>query len=145
MEVLTPSSHSATDQLRTLASIARAATSGLARPQRALLDGYQRVIFETDLDIDALTEVTPAQLAEQVDDPAQALQLIRFMVVLALADGPPSAVQMELLTAYARALGVDEPAVDVIGHLARGHRRRFRIAFLRRSHMRHYMKKHRTA
>lgn len=140
MEVVTPSPHSAPDQMRALASLARTATNGLARPQRALLDAYQRVIFGTQVDFDADSEVSAAELVEQVDDPTHALQLVRFMVVLAIADGPPSSVQMERLTEYARALGVEEPAVEVIGHLARGHLRRFRIAFMRRSHMRHYMK-----
>ena len=47
---------------------------------------------------------------------------------------------MSLLSAFRAALGVEEPAIDVIGHLARGRRARFRLAFLRRSHVRHYLR-----
>jgi hypothetical protein len=140
MDVLPPSPHSAERQIGALATIARAATNGFSRPQRALLKAFQEVVFATAFDVDALDDVDAQSLADQVDVPAQGRQLVRFMVVLALTDGPPSRAQMEWLRAYARALHVDEPAVNVIDHLARGHRLRFRIAFMRRSHMRHYMK-----
>ncbi len=140
MEVLTPSPHSVERQLRALATVARAATNGFSRPQRALLMAFQEVVFATALDVDELDDVGAQELADQVDVPGEARQLVRFMVVLALADGSPSAAQMEWLHKYARALHVDEPAVNVIGHLARGHRLRFRLAFMRRSHMRHYLK-----
>jgi hypothetical protein len=104
-----------------------------------MLDAAQKLVLETDLDIDALPPITPAELAGQCDDPAQARQLIRMMVTMSLADGPPSEEQMKLLESFAATLNVDEPAVKVIGHLAKHRLLRFRLAFARRSHLRIYL------
>jgi uncharacterized tellurite resistance protein B-like protein len=140
MELVTADPHSATDQLRALTRVARAARTGLDRPQRALLDAIQRVVMEAHDDIEPLKEISSAELAARAIDPAQALQLIRLMVVMAMADGPPSTPQVSLISDFAAALHVDEPAVKVISHLANGRRRRFRLAFLHRSHIRHYFR-----
>jgi hypothetical protein len=120
--------------------VAGAAEGGLGQPQRALLDAFQRIVLETHQGIETLKPISPEALAAHVDDPAHALQLIRLMVVTCLADGPPSGGQMSLLSAFAAALGVEEPAVTVVGHLAKGRLLRFRLAFMRRSHVRHYLR-----
>jgi tellurite resistance protein len=140
MDLLEPDPQSAPDQLRAIAMVARAAGKGLDSPQRALLDAIQRVVMETDLDLESLLPISPGALAKRVGDSAQARQLIRLMVVMALSDGPPSKEQMSILSSFASAMGVEEPAVEVIGHLAKGRLLRFRLAFMRRSHVRHYLK-----
>ena len=140
MDLLHPGPQSALSQLRALAVVGGAADSGEGPPQRAFLAAVQRVVLRTDLDPDTLKPITPAELAADVPDAAEALQLIRLMVVMAMADGPPSEAQMSLLRGFADALRVEEPAVKVIGHLASGHGLRFRIAFMRRSHMRAYLR-----
>ena len=142
MEFIIPEPHSAPYQFRALTMIARAAKGGLGQPQRALLDAVQQVVMETNEDFETLKEISPAELAPGVADPAQALQLIRLMVVVAMADGPPSTDQVSLISGFCAALRVDEPAVKVIGHLAKGRLLRFRLAFLRRSHVRHYFRNH---
>jgi hypothetical protein len=140
MELIHPEPHSAPDQIRALAMVARAANQGLGQPQRALLDAIQQVVTDTHEDIEALKEISPDELAPVITAPASALQLTRLMVVVAMADGPPSTNQVSLISDFAAALQVDEPAVKVIGHLAKGRRMRFRLAFLRRSHIRHYFR-----
>ena len=140
MHLLEPESHSAPYQLRAMTMVARAAGKGLDQPQRALLDAIQRVVLETDLDIESLLPISPEELATRVGDLPQARQLIRLMVVMALSDGPPSKEQMSILSSFASAMGVEEPAVKVIGHLAKGRVLRFRLAFMRRSHVRHYLR-----
>jgi len=140
MDLLRSDRQSAPHQLRALTMVARAARSGLGQPQRALLDGIQRLILETDEDVAVPAEISPDELAARVPDAAQARQLVRLMVVMSVVDGPPSDSQMSLLARYATALRVDEPAVKVIGHLAKGRLLRFRIAFMRRSHARHYIR-----
>jgi tellurite resistance protein len=140
MDLLEPDAQSAPDQLRAMTMVARAAGNGLDRPQRALLDAIQKVVMKTELDIESLPSISPEELATRVDDPAVARQLIRLMVVMALSDGPPSKEQMSLLSSFARAMGVEEPAVKVIGYLAKGRLLRFRLAFMRRSHVRHYLR-----
>lgn len=127
-------------ELRAMAMVTRAATNGLAQPQRAMLDAMQRLVLETDLDVECLPPIAPEELAGQCEDAAQSRQLIRWMVTLCLADGPPSQAQMVLLRSFATALEVDEPAVEVVGHLASHRLLRFRLAFARRSHVRTYFR-----
>jgi len=140
MDLLKTGPELAPDALRALTSVARAASNGLGPPQRAMLDAAQRVVLETDLDLESLKPIEPEALARRLDDPAQARQLVRLMVALCLADGPPSEEQMSLVSAFATALHVEEPSVGVIAHLAKGRRLRFRFAFLRRSHIRSYLR-----
>jgi hypothetical protein len=140
MDLVHPGPASAKAQLHALAMVAAAAGNGFGAPQRCFLEAIGEVVLVTGEDSSAPKPITPGELAGQVEVPAEALQLIRLMVVMAVCDGPPSEAQMALLRGFARGLGVEEPAVQVIGHLARGNVRRFRIAFLRRSHIRQYMR-----
>ncbi len=125
---------------RAMTTVCRAARSGLARPQRAMLAAAQRLVLETDLEVESLAPISPEELAQHLDDPAQALQLVRLMVAMSLADGPPSLEQVALLSSFASAAGVEEPSIDVVRHLAKGRLRRFRLAFLRHSHLRTYLR-----
>jgi tellurite resistance protein len=127
-------------ELRALAMVARSAASGLGQAQRAMLDAVQQLVLETDLPVDSLPPVRPEELVSQLDDPAQARQLIRLMVAMSLADGPPSPAQVAHLEAFAAALRVEEPAVGVVAHLAKRRLRRFRLAFMRHSHVRTYLR-----
>ena len=140
MDFLRPGPERAPQELRALLAVARAASNGLGRPQRALLDALQRLLLETDLDVETLDPIAPEELALQLDDPHEARQLVRLMVALCLADGPPSPAQVSLVSAFAGALRVREPAVGVVAHLAKGRRLRFRLAFLRHSHIRIYLR-----
>lgn len=126
--------------LRTMTQVAGAAGNGLGKPQHALLDAAQQVVLETSLEIEGLAPIEPAAISRHLRDPAQARQLIRMLVMISLAEGPPSPKQFALISSFAAALGVDEPSVGVIRHLAEGRIRRFRLAFLRRSHIRQYLR-----
>lgn len=138
MDVLTPTREAAPPQLRALVTVARAAEDGLGKPQRAVIDAAQRLMLETDLRLDEQETIAPVELANHVRDPADAHQLIRLMLLTSLAGGPPTRVQTDLISRFADALDVEEPAVKVMRHLARGEMRRFRIGFYRRSHLRTY-------
>lgn len=140
MDLLRPESARAPYALRALTMVARAAAQGLAQPQRAMLRALQQVVLCSELDVDVLEPTSPEALATHVDDPRQARQLIRFMVAVSLADGPPSLAQVSLMSSFAAALGVDEPSVAVVRHLAKGRLLRFRLAFLRHSHVRAYLR-----
>ncbi len=141
MDLLTPDPHAAAIHAAALTRLGHAARDGLGPAQQALLRAIGRRVLGTEVDPSATPpDLTPRELAEATPDPALARQLIRLMVTVALADGPPSLAQIEQLRAAQTALQVREPAVDVIAHLARGHVRRFRAAFLRRSHIRAYLR-----
>ena len=140
MKLRRPTPRSTTHQLRALVTIARAARNGFGRPQRALVRAMQVVIFRTNEDLDDLRPISPTELGTRVEDHDEALQLVRLMTVVCVADGPPRRDQVSLVADFADALAVEEPAVKVISHLARGQLLRFRLAFLRRSHLRHYFR-----
>lgn len=140
MDFLKPGPELAPYELRAMTMVTRAARSGLGRPQRAMLEAAQRLLLETDLDVDTLPPITPEELASHLDDSAQARQLVRLMAAMSLADGPPSQEQVDLLTSFAKALGVKEPAVKVMRPLAKGRMLRFRLAFFRHSHLRIYLR-----
>jgi tellurite resistance protein len=140
MELLKTGPEAAPYALRAMATVARAAESGLGQPQRAILDAVQRLVLETDHDVGKSSPITPEELAGHLDDAAQARQLVRLMVAISLADGPPSLDQVSLLSSFAAALGVEEPSVGVVRHLAKKRLLRFRLAFARHSHVRTYLR-----
>jgi len=140
MELFRPDPVSIPHQLRALSTIARTARDGFGLPQQALLRAMRDVLFPATQTLENLQPISPAELAAHLNDDDQALQLIRLMTVLCVADGLPSREQVSLVADFAEALAVEEPAVKVITYLAKGQLLRFRLAFLRRSHIRHYFR-----
>jgi len=140
MRLVRPDPDSTSFQLRALVTIARTASEGFGPPQRALVRAMRDVIFCTSEDIEDLQYISAEELTSHVDDGEQALQLVRLMIIVCVADGIPTRNQLSLVTEFARALSVQEPAIEVITYLAKGQRLRFRVAFLRRSHIRHYFR-----
>ncbi|WP_428267544.1 hypothetical protein [Haliangium sp.] len=139
MDLVTPPPSAAPVGLRAMAMVARAAQGGLVDTHRVLLDTAQRLLLRTELDIDMLSEVDAATLAQHFDDPALARQLIRGMIVMSLAVGPAAPAQIELIGRFAAELGVDEPAIRAIEHLARKEMVRFVLDLHRRSNLRDYI------
>ena len=140
MEFLKPGPELAPYELRAMTMVTRAAAAGLGQPQLAMLDAAQRLVLETDSEVETLSAITPEELASHFDDPSQARQLIRLMVAMSLADGPPTKEQVALLSSFAAALGVEEPSVGVVRHLAKKRLLSFRLAFMRHSHVRTYLR-----
>jgi len=140
MDFLEPAPELAHHQLRAMMMIMRAARNGFSRPQRAMLDAAQELVLHTKVDAETLAPIDADELASHCSDPTEARQLIRFMVTMSLADGPPSAAQMNLLHSFAAALNIKEPAITVVGHLAKNRVLRFKLAFARRSHLRVYIR-----
>ncbi len=139
MKLIAPPPSAAPFGLSALMMVARAAEGGLVPTHRVLLDTVQRMLLGTNLDVDALPAVGAATLAKHFEDPALARQLIRAMVIVSLAVGPATPAQTELIVGFARQLGVDEPAVRAIEHLAHEERVRFLLDFHRRSNLRDYI------
>ena len=139
MKLITPPASVAPFGLRAMAMVARAAPGGLGDTQRTMLDTVQRVMLGTDLDIDTLPSIDFETLAEHFSNPTLSCQLIRGMVVLSLAVGPPSDDQIELVSHFAHALGVDEPAIRTVEHLAREELVTFLLDLHRRSNLREYL------
>lgn len=100
-----------------------------------VLYGAQRALLHTDVPLDDLPPIEPAELAARMIDPEIRRQFIQGMLVLALADGAPSDAQMTLIESFADALGVDRPELHTLRLLADQHMTLFRLDFLRHSHI----------
>ena len=122
-----------------MAAVARAGENGLRDVHRALLTAAQKVILKTDIELDHLSPIEPAELAVKFTEQALSEQLVRGMVVMSLAEGPSTTAQVEKIKKFAKALKVDEPAVKVIYDLAEENILIFRLDFFRRSHLKDYI------
>lgn len=134
MQILHPDPKQALAGLRAMRMLGEAhGTFGVAT--RNLLDAAQKHILRTDYDLDTLTPITPEELAKVFVDSALARQFAQGLTVVSLAEGPPTEAQGRLMRSFAKALGVDEPAVKVLLELADHHMVLFRLDFMRRSHL----------
>jgi len=134
MRLLRPGPTEAEAGLRAMHQLAMA-RGEIGAASRALIAAAQRHVLHTDFDIDGLRPIAADELAAAFRDPALARQFVQGMTVVSLADGPPTEAQGRLMTSYARALGVDEPAVRVMNELANHHTVLFKLDFMRRSHL----------
>jgi hypothetical protein len=134
MQLLRPEPSEAEAALRAMRQLATA-RGEFGAASRNLIAAAQRRVLHTDIDIDSLPPISPDELAASFHDPALARQFVQGMMVVSLADGPTTEAQAKLMSAYARALEVDEPGLRVLGELAHHHMVLFRLDFLRRSHI----------
>ncbi len=139
MNIVTPPLSVAPYGLSAITMVARAAESGLVDTHRTLITTIQQMILHSDLDSEALPQVSPETLAQYFSDPVLARQLIRGMIVMSLAVGPANSRQMELINRFATAMAVQEPAVRAIEHLAHEELVRFVLDLHRRSNLRDYI------
>jgi hypothetical protein len=135
MRLMQPGPTQAEAGLRAMRQLALA-RGEFGAASRALIDAAQRQVLHTDFDIDTLPPISPEELAAAFHDvPPLARQFVQGMTVASLADGPPTEAQARLMSTYARALGLDEPAVRVLKELANHHMTLFKLDFMRRSHI----------
>lgn len=138
MKLITPEPETARSHLQALQAVAHAATGGCEQPQRALLGACANLPFQLETDLETVPPASRVSLNRLRGSSEEVRQLVRLMLMVSLAGGQPSAEQMTLIEDSARELGVDEPAVGIVRLLAEGRRLRFRIGFMRRSHIRNY-------
>ncbi|MCZ6852908.1 MAG: hypothetical protein O7G86_03215, partial [Gammaproteobacteria bacterium] len=124
--------------MHALVEVAQAGSNGLAQPQLAILEAVQKVLFKTDIDLEHSVAGSNLSLQEATQSHEEGLQLVRLMLIVSLADGPPTIEQINIIERASQELGVNEPATGVLRHLARNRRLRFRVGFMRRSHIRNY-------
>lgn len=134
MDLVTPPPQVVPFGLRAMHTIGTV-DGGLKPAARAVIAAAQKLILKSDLDIDSLAPITPAELAAHIPDRAIARQLVTGMTVVSLADGMPRAETFALVEGFARALQVDEPWLRAIHRLAEQHMLIFRLDFMRRSHI----------
>jgi hypothetical protein len=142
MQLLRPSPSNVPYGLRAMKMIALAGASGVVTPAVAnMLGGAQRVLLATDIPLEPLPPIEAPELArafagEGADGGrALATQLVQGMLMVSLADGPPTRAQMALIDGFAEALGVEGPELRTMRLLADEHMLFFRLHFLRHSHI----------
>ena len=74
--------------------------------QQAMIAAANRILG-ANLDLDALPEVAPDELAQTVEDPQLRRQIIQGMIVLSLLDEEAERDELTLIEAYAIALDVE--------------------------------------
>lgn len=125
MRLATPAPELVPFALRAVKTVAT--THGALHPtQRSMLELAQRLILGTQIDIDGLAPITPAELAAAIPLPEARERIIRGMVLLCLARGEVTREDASAIEGYAHALGVTEHAVTNVRQLAEG-----RLALLR--------------
>jgi ubiquinone biosynthesis protein Coq4 len=115
-----PSPHLVPFGLRAAKTVATA-RAAMHPTQRTMIDLAQRLILHTDVDVDALTPITPAELAAVIPSQQGAERVIRGMVLTCLARGEVSREDAADIERFARALHVEEHSVDHLRQLAEGH------------------------
>jgi hypothetical protein len=103
--------------LGALKTVALCDSIDLDPSERDLLSAVQRV-FGTDLDLDRIEALGPAEVARRIADPAIRRQLVCALIVVSLIDGEASPEEAALVDAFAFALGVEERAVRNLRQLA---------------------------
>lgn len=139
MQLITPSPEQALAGLRAMRTLADAGTP-LGPAATAMIAAAQRNLLHVHLDVATLAPIGPGELAVAFPDPALARQLMQAMVLVAIADDRPEPARMAAVARFAAALGVDEPGLDAIRHLADEHMLMFRLDFYRRWHLRDAIK-----
>src|SRR5262249_1214141 len=117
-----------------------AASGRIGPPQRALMRAAQKVILGIEADIDALPTVTPAELAAGFPGAELRQQFVNGMMVMAVADGPPSPEALAKVNGYAKGLAISGPVLADLPLLAEHHMTPFKLDFLRRGPIAHMLK-----
>ena len=100
--------------------------------QRTAMQLAQQYVLHVEADIDALAPIAPEELAQVFTDPAERRQLVQVMcgyVMLGQQLTPP---YLAAIRRYARALDIDDPAVDQLHYLMDDHITWLKFDFRRR-------------
>jgi len=132
MEFALPTPHEWSYGSRALVTIALA-SGGLSDSARSVLRASHSLLQQADeLNIDAITPLSPAELAVAELRPTIRFQLVGAMVVMAMADAEVKPAAADTVTKLAAALGVETSATANLTRIAEGHYLRARLDILRR-------------
>lgn len=114
--------------LRAMKTIAMA-NGTFAESERNLLE-TAKSMFGSDVDLDSLGPIEPAELAAAITDPKKRKQLVRGMTIVSLIDGEASPEEAVIVKRFADALGVASPELKALHDFAEQNliRARFDIA-----------------
>lgn len=121
--------------LEAMAQVARGPGGELTDTDVAALVAASTVIFglEVAADPDGLEGVEPAELADAVGQRASQDHVVAMLVIMALVDGSLDKGRADRAREYARALGVQSPALDDVEAALRGELDKARADMVRRN------------
>ncbi len=96
-----------------------------------LLDAAQTHVIRQRFDVEALDVIDPAELAATIERPALREQIVTAMIVSSFASGDASEEQVVRIGEFARALAVEQPALDDLRRLVRKQLAALRIDIIR--------------
>lgn len=134
MELLRPTPDEARASLRAMVTVARA-PGWIAPPARALIDAAQGFLLGTDLDVDRVDGIEPAEVASVLERRGIRRQLVQGMILVSMASGQSSPEQARTVERFADELGVTTPALRALHHLASQDLLLYRLCVLRNGHM----------
>jgi len=102
--------------------------------ERDLVRAAARTL-KVEVDVDALEEATPEEVASELIDPTHRERLVQAQLIMAMIDGEISAPELATLKRFAAALDVDEPRLANLRQLMNGHLRYVQFDLFRHSNM----------
>jgi hypothetical protein len=130
MERFRVSSHQATVALQALRTTALA-DGALEGHEHALLLAAARALGVPPPE----AGTTPGAVAAEIPDAGARTRLVQAMLTMALLDGAVDEREITCIASFATALGVDEPRLGNLRHIAQGRLRLLQLDLLRRSPM----------
>lgn len=98
--------------------------------KKEFVENYQRQVGST-IDYETLGAISPDELAATITDPALRLAIIQRMVIIALIDEEADALEIACLRDFAKALNVNEPAIEQMKLARSGSAKRLAFDLLR--------------
>jgi hypothetical protein len=130
MRLSLPTSEQAPFILRAFETVAQAGSSPDDRRQAMI--AAAGALLGVQADLDALPTITPAELAEAIDDERIRSQIIQGMVVLSLVDEEAEGQELAQIEHFAGALGVAPAELRNLRQLVEGHTLALRLDVARR-------------
>ncbi|MGA9279082.1 hypothetical protein [Ilumatobacter sp.] len=132
MSGTTWTSGEATATLGAMRSVA--ATGGELGPvERSLIEGAAAHVFEVGVEVDALSKVSPVELAEAVTDAEKRATVTQFLVLVPYADMKVETPEVDAVDAFAAALGVSPGSLKDLHNTRKHHIKRLILDYGRRS------------
>lgn len=131
MALITPSARESLASLRAVKTVVTRCAP-IAPVQRSAMELAQRHFLSTDHDIDQLAPISPEELAAELTSPALRRQLVQVMCAYVMLGQDIRPEHIEAISGYARAFGLDEPAVDQLRYLIEDRIRWLKFDFRRR-------------
>lgn len=132
MALITPSAHESLASLRAIKTVITRCAP-IADVQRSAMELAQRHFLSTDHDIDQLAPIAPDELAAEIAEPALRRQIIQVMCAYVMLGQDIRPEHIQSISAYSRAFGLDEPALNQLRYLLEDRIRWLKFDFRRRN------------